>query len=169
MPFLCRGEDTSKTEIAGDILQYAILVGAGTAALLEEHPETDKYQGAWELTQSMLTTTAITLALKAAVDKERPNGLCCESFPSGHTAISFAGATFIQQRYGLPYAIPAYLASAYVGYSRIYGNKHDISDVLGGAIIGTLSSYYFTTEYRGLRLQPQLTPSSAMLQISFDW
>jgi len=46
-------------------------------------------------------------------------------------------------------SIPAYIGAAFVGWSKVEGesDKHDATDVLAGASIGILSSYYFTTLY----------------------
>ena len=64
-----------------------------------------------------------------------------------HTATSFAAAAFIQRRYGWKWGLPAYVLSTYVGWSRIYGKKHDGWDVLAGATIGAGCSYIFTRPF----------------------
>ena len=69
------------------------------------------------------------------------------SFPSMHTSVSFAGAAFIQRRYGWKWGIPAYAVSTYVGWSRVYGKKHDWWDVAAGAVIGAGSAYIFTRPF----------------------
>ncbi len=105
----------------------------------------------WEgLKQGALTgVTAIgtTIILKQLIDKERPDGSDNDSFPSMHATVSFAGAAFLQKRYGWTYGIPAYLLSAYVGWSRVYGKKHDWWDVAAGTAIGIGSGYIFTHPY----------------------
>ena len=61
------------------------------------------------------------------------------SFPSGHTATSFACATVIALL--VPRAAPfVYLLALAIGYSRLYVGVHWPSDVLGGAIIGVLTA-----------------------------
>ena len=67
-----------------------------------------------------------------------------ESFPSGHTALAFSGASFIAYRYEKKYAIPAYLLATFVGYSRVYAKKHYWDDVIVGAGIGVLSTLFYT-------------------------
>lgn len=68
--------------------------------------------------------------------KERPDRSDNHSFPSMHTSTSFAAAAFIQRRYGWKWGLPSYILSTYVGWTRVYGKKHDWWDVAAGAAIG---------------------------------
>lgn len=57
------------------------------------------------------------------------------SFPSGHTATSFACATVLS--FFVPRAAPAfYVLALAIGFSRIYVGVHWPLDVAGGAILG---------------------------------
>ena len=94
-----------------------------------------------------ITTLGVTYALKYAVKKERPDHSDNHSFPSMHTSVSFTAASFIQRRYGWKWGLPAYVVSTYVGWSRVYGKKHDWWDVAAGAAIGVGSSYLFTRPF----------------------
>lgn len=59
------------------------------------------------------------------------------SFPSGHSAAAFAGATLLRRHY--PEWTPAfYTLAALVGFSRIYLGAHYPGDVCTGAISGTI-------------------------------
>ena len=85
-------------------------------------------------------------ALKAATQVERPplryvhpKALVSlpsgSSFPSGHTATSFACATVLS--FFVPRAAPAfYLLALAIGFSRIYVGVHWPLDVLGGIVLG---------------------------------
>ena len=59
------------------------------------------------------------------------------SFPAGHAATAFAGATLLS--YLAPRLTPFFmLLAAAIGFSRVYAGVHYPSDVLGGAAIGLL-------------------------------
>ena len=61
------------------------------------------------------------------------------SFPSGHTAVSFAAATAIyaiDKKWG----IAAYVFAVVMGFSRLYLGVHFPLDVLGGAVVGTVAA-----------------------------
>ena len=136
-------------ENTGTNIMYALpLITIGTLAYLKDK------EGAIEFGKSFLTNIAVTGILKEVTHQRRPNGGCCKSFPSGHTSVSFQSATFIHKRYGLKYAVPAYIAATYVGYTRVVADKHYTKDVVAGAVLGIASSWYFTTEYRGFLVTP---------------
>ncbi|WP_299674543.1 phosphatase PAP2 family protein [uncultured Tenacibaculum sp.] len=128
---------------SGDVLVGLLPAIALTSTFIWQ----DEQKGTLQFTKSFVSTVAVTSLLKLIIDKERPNGESLNSFPSGHTSISFASATFIQKRYGWKYGIPAYIFASYVGFSRIEAKKHDGWDVLAGAAIGYGFSYLFTKPY----------------------
>ena len=79
-----------------------------------------------------------TGALKFSLHRQRPDGSDFYSLPSGHTSTAFSLATVTQQHFGWKAGVPAYLAAAGIGLSRIESNKHYLSDVLAGATIGVI-------------------------------
>jgi membrane-associated phospholipid phosphatase len=91
-------------------------------------------------------------AIKMAVGRQRPlstvnptsfghSGLN-SSFPSGHTTVAFAAATVVAEQYPRWYiAAPLYAGAAGVGFSRMYANKHWMSDVVAGAMLGTATAH----------------------------
>ncbi len=152
----------SSVEKSGDILHLLIPTAAFGASLVFE----DDYQGSWQLLKSGVVSRVAVEGLKYSIDKERPDYSGDDSFPSGHTADSFAAATFIQQRYGWKWAIPAYIGATFVGYSRVVSDKHYLEDVLAGAAIGIISGLYFTEPYSGVTISP--TAGNGHYGISFS-
>ena len=153
----------SDIEVAGDVLQILIpSIAYGTTLYLNDS------EGESQMYQSFFTNLGITYTLKISINRTRPNG-GDHSFPSGHTSAAFQGAGFIHARYGWKYAIPAYIGASFVGYSRVYANKHFPSDVWAGAIIGTLSSFYFATPYKDINIQPTANNGKYGLQVSTTW
>ena len=105
------------------------------------------YQGLKQLALSGATSAAANYLLELSIKKDRPDGTGCHAFPSTHATAAFAGAAFLQRRYGWKWGAPAYVLSTYVAWGRIFAKKHDIWDVLGGAAIGAGSSYIFTRPF----------------------
>ena len=62
------------------------------------------------------------------------------SFPSGHTAVSFA-AVFALKASGSPLWKPALAVAVVIAFSRLYLYVHWPSDVLGGALLGAALGY----------------------------
>lgn len=60
------------------------------------------------------------------------------SFPSGHTVAVFSAATVIANQYRETVWVPvlSYSVAGLAGLSRIYDNRHWISDVFAGAVLG---------------------------------
>jgi membrane-associated phospholipid phosphatase len=152
-----------ETKKIGDALLVLIpSVTLGTA-LYYDNPEGQK-----QFYKAFATNAVVTYGLKYGVNRERPNGENY-SFPSGHTSATFQSASFIHKRYGLKYAIPAYIGATFVGYSRVHANKHYSSDVIAGAIIGSLSSFYFTTNYKNFEIKPIAMNAGYGIGIKRTW
>lgn len=130
-------------ETTGDVLFVAIpALAYGTTFL-----KNDK-KGSRQFEKSFLVNIAMTAGLKILIEKQRPNMENGNSFPSGHSSVTFQGASFFQRRYGWKFGVPAYLLAGFTGYTRINADKHDLTDVIAGAVIGIGSTYLFTTPYQ---------------------
>ena len=100
----------------------------------------------------LLTSAAMSYGIMAAfvngikytAKEMRPDGSSANSWPSGHTATSFVGATLLHKEYGLTrspwYSVAGYGVATATGVMRILNNRHWISDVLSGAGIGIMST-----------------------------
>ena len=81
-------------------------------------------------------------ALKYTTNQVRPDGSSANSFPSGHTANAFFGATILAKEYSdksILIAIGGYSVATATGVLRVLNNRHWTSDVLVGAGIGIIS------------------------------
>ena len=149
----------------GDVGQFIPM--AASAALILIHNDTE---GGWQYLKGFSANIGATYILKYAINKDRPDGATDgHAFPSGHTSFAFQGASFIHLRYGWEYGIPAYALATFVAYSRVEGlnDRHDVFDVLGGALIGVGSSYLFTTEYQREHFQLSFSSTNQEYLIGF--
>lgn len=151
-------------ETAADALRIAIpAVAWGATQLLDDN------EGEKQFYYSFASNVLATYGMKQLISKQRPNGEDDDAFPSGHASMAFQGAAFLQQRYGWQYGLPAYALATYVGYSRVHTDHHDTWDVLAGAAIGIVSSYYFTTPYKGFNISPYADGRSVGITVSKHW
>ena len=82
--------------------------------------------------------------IKYTAKEMRPDGSSANSWPSGHTATAFVGASLLHKEYGLTrspwYSVAGYGVATATGVMRILNNRHWISDVMSGAGIGIMST-----------------------------
>jgi len=91
-----------------------------------------------ELVRAQFVAQGVTQTIKFSAPRTRPDGTAL-SFPSGHTASSFATATVLQREFGWKVGVPAYVGAAWVGASRVQAQRHYLSDVVAGATVGILA------------------------------
>jgi membrane-associated phospholipid phosphatase len=112
-----------------------------------------------DLLRAQVSVASWTYAIKFAADRTRPNG-DPRGFPSGHASTSFAIATVLQEHFGWKAGIPAFVAAAYTGVSRVADNQHWASDVVFGAALGVASGRTVTIHLRHTKVSaaPALMP-----------
>ena len=104
------------------------------------------------MVESIIVSTVVSKSMKYIINRERPfvtypylekrSDGGSPSFPSGHTEAAFATATSLSLAFPKWYVIvPSYIYAGSVGYSRMHLGVHYPSDVLAGALVGTVSSY----------------------------
>ncbi|WP_298553572.1 phosphatase PAP2 family protein [uncultured Algibacter sp.] len=133
----------SDIEMAGDIGVIVVPIAGLTTTLIK-----GDNKGTWQFAKGFLLNQVVTFGLKASISKTRPDFSDNNAFPSGHTSTVFQGASFIHRRYGFKYSIPAYAIAGFTAFSRQDAKKHDMFDILVGAIIGIGSTCLFTTPYQ---------------------
>ncbi|MBP1540187.1 MAG: phosphatase PAP2 family protein [Prevotella sp.] len=82
--------------------------------------------------------------IKYTAKEMRPDGSSANSWPSGHTATAFVGATLLHKEYGMTrspwFSVAGYGVATATGIMRVLNNRHWVSDVLSGAGIGIMST-----------------------------
>lgn len=110
------------------------------------------HQAAWFASWAFVIAGSFEFAIKHLIGRPRPDSeaisvlpigpsyaLNFDSFPSGHSTILFAVASAFGYFYP-KLRWPLYLLAACVAFGRVYLDRHYLSDVLAGAIIGILAS-----------------------------
>ena len=143
---------------------YPVLDGAIGAWAVRQSPDV-----AWQMTminlQSFAFASLMTGAIKRAADRERPIATECagnptydvdcanadnhHSFPSGHSSMAFTGASltclhhFALDLYDGPgdalACVGAMATATVTAWSRIVSDKHYMTDVFSGAVLGGIS------------------------------
>lgn len=101
-------------------------------------------------------------AVKRTVVRPRPDGerkRSNASFPSSHAANAFVLATVFARRWRR-WGIVFWLAAALVAFSRVYLNRHFLSDVVVGALIG-IASVWIVARLIDLREARQREPAAS--------
>ncbi|TWJ13322.1 phosphatase PAP2 family protein [Geobacter argillaceus] len=176
------------TDVGSFIGEPLLHIGiAGTVyvgALLAESP---KYQETGlMLGEALFLADASTLILKESIGRERPfiggdKGRFnpfqfkadSDSLPSMHAASSFAMASVLATTSEKFYVkLLYYSAATFVGFSRIYQDKHWASDIVLAAAIGELSgrvvTNYHATHAR-VAIAPMLSGNSTGLALVGHW
>lgn len=144
-------------------------------------------------TQAYLTGGAMQFVLKFLTGRQRPeyynaktteaeptfhgplykgkdvNGKRLQSaFPSGHTTVAFAAATVFAMEYKDKPLVPvlAYTISTLIGVSRIVENKHWLTDVFAGAVLGYFTGRQVVNNYH--RYAKLKEPNKKKNTVSFN-
>ena len=140
------------------------LIGRNTGSKRVQHLGMDEIE-------ALLIAEGVAEGVKIAVRRQRPPELDgtqsrTYSFPSGHAALTFAGATVLQQHLGYRAAIPTYLVASYVAMSRLHDNRHYASDVVFGAATGIMIGRTVTWHGRNFYASPMLVPGGGGIMIA---
>lgn len=132
------------------------------------------------LASSLIAAGAITPFLKRVTERTRPEestgtydyGKGGASYPSGHTTQAFAIASVIASHYESRWVkTAAYGLAGLVGWARIETDVHYVSDVVAGALIGTLVGRTVVRlnkkERFSVATSPSLDPSAPGLALTF--
>ncbi|MGH6827772.1 MAG: phosphatase PAP2 family protein [Rhizomicrobium sp.] len=153
-------------ETTGTGVAIALPLVAGGIGLYE-----DDRVGLAQLAVDTFATVGTAFALKHVVREERPDESNFQSFPSDTSALAFAPAQFLWDRYGWEFGLPAYAAAIYSGYSRVESRQHHWYDVAASAGLAFGFSKILTTRYRppGLTYGAGISPSGGYIHLSYDF
>ena len=165
-----------------DILQYTptiLNVGLAASGLKTKNTRADRL-GIFVL--GTVIYVATTQGLKYAINETRPNG-AERSFPSGHAATAFFGATLLAKEYGENYpwiAVGGYTIAGTTAVLRMANNQHWASDVLMGAGIGIVSAEIASYLYPKIKsklfnsksawnFEPQIAPNYYVARLNYSF
>jgi len=158
---------SSSIDSAGTGVAIALPLAAGAVTLWK-----DDWNGAAQLTLDTALTVGTALALKQFVREQRPDHSDFKSFPSNTSALAFAPAQFLWQRYGWEYGLPAYAAAAFVGYSRVDAKQHHWWDVAASAALSLTYNEIITTRFHprnSLYTDLQASPGGVYASLDYRW
>jgi membrane-associated phospholipid phosphatase len=123
-----------------------------------------------ELLQAGIYSEAVTELLKVTIGRERPNGKndfqfnplsirdANNSMPSGHTTAAVALSTVMSRHANSPaLKVLAYVPAGFTMFSRIYQNKHWLSDEILGVAIGYFTGNWVVDLHEGKKHRINVT------------
>lgn len=126
-----------------DVLQYTPMAASFLLRAAGVKCRSSWEQRLYKSGASFILCSGTTYLLKHSIHKMRPDGTDNRSFPSGHTAIAFSGATVLHKEFGKtsPWiSVAGYAVATITAVDRVRRNRHHWEDVATGAAIGFLSA-----------------------------
>ena len=152
-------EDWSDTlRTASVVAHYATIVATPSGTSGEEWL-LNKAKGTLVGVAAVSSTVFITQGLKKGINRERPNGLTDESFPSGHTSTSAVHTRLasrnlrsIELSDDARWWLDSGLTVLTIGtsWARIEAGWHYPSDTLAGMALGNFIASFFNDAFMGL-------------------
>ncbi|MBI4197017.1 MAG: phosphatase PAP2 family protein [Deltaproteobacteria bacterium] len=155
-----------------NILGNGLVLGGGALVATTTFKLLEMPRATWTagtMLEALTLTYAFTYPLKLMTQRERPDGSNSHSFPSAHASGSFALATVAESFYGPWIGIPSYLLATLISLSRLDSNKHVVSDVMAGALLGMVvglgTARFHKEERKDFFVAPNLSASGGGIQI----
>lgn len=126
-----------------DVLQYTPMAASFLLKAAGVKCRSSWEQRLYKSGASFILCSGTTYLLKHSIHKMRPDGTDNRSFPSGHTAIAFSGATVLHKEFGKtsPWiSVAGYTVATITAVDRVRRNRHHWEDVATGAAIGFISA-----------------------------
>ena len=161
-----KGDFSYKLAFVGEKFGNGMYVGglySASAILAFIKPDNKSYEAFYKQGfSSAFYTSAIIMGLKHIIQRKRPfmakhpyefgsvwRKPHYHSLPSGHTAMAFNLASMIDMHTEKPiWGILAYSMASITAWSRVHDQKHWVSDVILGGVIGTVVSRSVINSYK---------------------
>jgi membrane-associated phospholipid phosphatase len=164
---------------------FVVLAGFEVTSLLDDDDVRAHAVVVDGLSSTLIASGIITPVLKYSIGRVRSNSTYATyqfkpfsnnaSFPSGHATQAFAVASVIAADYPEWWVqVVAYGAAGVVGLARIEQNAHFVSDVVAGAIIGTVVGRAVVARHNkamphGMTVAPLIDGRQVGLVCSYDF
>jgi len=122
----------------------------------------------FDMLRGIILSQGLTQGIKVAVQRERPTGECC-AFPSGHASGTFAVASILERHFGYRSAWPTFVIGGYVAASRLFDNRHFVSDVLFGSALGIASGWTVVGHHGRNDFAMMPAPRRGGMGVTFVW
>ena len=143
------------SEISSDIITGVVPLGAFAYAYFSDDVEGQK-QWLHNTLANQIIITSARVAFNPSLGR-RPNG-GKYGFPSGHVGFVTSGASFLQERYGWKFGVPAYMLSAYVAAERVRDDHHHWRDVIASGVLSFGIAKLFVTPQNATYVAPVIGP-----------
>jgi len=163
-PFAAEGSTSNKV---GHAVMSAIPVTGFVVAYFKDDVEGEK-----QLLRNVIVNQLLTSIARVGFNETswgtRPSGNGY-GFPSGHISFAGAGASFLSERYGWKYGVPAWLATGYVANNRVQGNHHHWRDVIASGVLSYGVGKLFVTPEKATYLAPVIGPDFIGMRWERSW
>jgi membrane-associated phospholipid phosphatase len=179
-------------DITGDVLTYGLLITPVLPVLANIRDWNALLTYGIMYGEAFCLTYGTTDLIKSLVDRDRPYRYFGpppasqeedfhNSFPSRHTALAFMSAGFLASAFyaefpdspwKLSVISAGYSLAAVISVTRILSGSHFLTDVLSGAVIGSLYGYlipYLHRKPKEGRAEVTLVPQLGGLAVSLRW
>lgn len=153
--------------ISGHVVMAALPVTAFALAYFKDDTEGEKQWLRNVLANQFLTSVA-RVGFNETSWGKRPTGHGY-GFPSGHVAFAASGASFLEERYGWKYGVPAWLLTGYVAWVRVDNGDHHWRDVVAASALAYGVGKLFVTPENATHLAPVIGPDFLGLRWERSW
>ncbi len=168
------GKFSQALETIGNVeSQVPVILGIYGYSLYQDDEKLHSFSNS--LISAMTINGLSTIAVKAIANTDRPTDAYNDGkqgFPSYHASAMFTIASVVDEYYGHGYGLPAYTVAGLVGWSRIDMQRHDLSDVVFGAALGTVIgkgvAQFHKNKDCNYRVSPYIHPTSGGTGVMFE-